>query len=65
MRRPLRAVLPAGVILLLVWVALLACQVATGSTSDISVVSRVLGLITSIIVIVTGVIYRRDLSPER
>lgn len=65
MRRPLRAVLPAGVILLVVWVALLACQVATGSTSDISVVSRVLGLITSIIVIVTGVIYRRDLSPER
>ena len=65
MRRPLRAVLPAGVILLVVWVALLACQVATGSTSDISVVSRVLGLITSIIVIVIGVIYRRDLSPER
>ena len=63
-RRVLRSILPVGVMLLVVWVALLVWQVAAGSTSDISVVSKILGLITSITLIVTGVMYRRELPPE-
>jgi hypothetical protein len=60
-RRLLWAVFPAGVVLLITWIVLIAARVATGASHEISVVSAILGLITALILIVTGLNYRRAL----
>lgn len=60
----LRAVLPLGVILLVLWIANMVWQLADGRADGISIVSAVLGLATSLILIVTGREYRRRLPPE-
>ena len=60
----LRAVLPLGVILLVVWVANMVWQLADGHVDGIRLASAVLGLATSVILIVTGREYRQRLPPE-
>lgn len=60
----LRAVLPLGVILLVLWVASMVWQIADGRADAIRIVSAVLGLATSLILIVTGREYRRRLPPR-
>ena len=64
-RRALRAVLPIGIVLLVLWLARIAWDVASGGPSGMSVATTVLGLINAVILIVTGVMYRRELPPER
>ena len=46
--RLLRALLPAGALLLVLWVAFGPWAIATGATADLSIVSMALGLITSL-----------------
>ena len=60
----LRAVLPLGVILLILWFASLVLQIADGDADGIRLASGVLGLATSVILIVTGLDYRRRLPPS-
>jgi hypothetical protein len=60
----LRAVLPLGVILLVLWIATIVWQIATDGPDAISIASAVLGSATSVILIVTGRDYRRHLPPE-
>lgn len=66
-RRVLRAVLPIGVVLLITWIVLFVVEVAIGDLGrqgGISIVSAVLGLLTSLTLIVSGIHYRRALGPE-
>jgi hypothetical protein len=59
-RRVLRAVMPAGILLLLVWVVWVGLPFVMGTQrTDISVGSAVIGLVTSLILIATGRHYRR------
>lgn len=60
----LRAVLPLGVILLVLWIATMVWQMVDGDVDGIRIASAVLGLATSLILIVTGREYRRRLPPE-
>ena len=60
----LRSVLPLGVILLVLWVATMVWQLADGQVDGLRLSSAVLGLATSVILIVTGREYRRRLPPE-
>ena len=60
----LRAVLPLGVILLVLWIATMLWQIADGQVDGIRLASAVLGIATSVILIVTGREYRRRLPPE-
>ena len=57
----LRSVLPLGVILLVLWIATVVWQVADGQVDGLRLSSAVLGLATSVILIVTGREYRRRL----
>ena len=61
--RILRAVLPIGVAMLLVWVVWFVVAVGL-PPSDIGMgwVSALAGLVTSLVLIVTGYLYRRDLD---
>ena len=60
----LRSVLPLGVILLVLWIATMVWQLADGQVDGLRLSSGVLGLATSVILIVTGREYRRRLPPE-
>jgi hypothetical protein len=60
----LRSVLPLGVILLVLWIAIMVWQLADGQVDGLRLSSGVLGLATSVILIVTGREYRRRLPPE-
>ena len=60
----LRSVLPLGVILLVLWIATMVWQLADGQVDGLRLSSAVLGLATSVILIVTGREYRRRLPPE-
>lgn len=64
-RRLLRAILPIGLILLALWIARIVWGIVTAETFGISVASTVLGLINAVILVVTGIIYRRELPPEK
>ena len=55
----LRSVLPLGVILLVLWIATMVWQLADGLVDGLRLWSAVLGLATSVILIVTGREYRR------
>jgi len=59
----LRSVLPLGVILLVLWIATMVWQLADGQVDGLRLWSAVLGLATSVILIVTGREYRRRLPP--
>ena len=60
----LRSVMPLGVILLVLWIATMVWQLADGQVDGLRLWSAVLGLATSVILIVTGREYRRRLPPE-
>ena len=60
----LRSVLPLGVILLVLWIATMVWQLADGQVDGLRLWSAVLGLATSVILIVTGREYRRRLPPK-
>jgi membrane associated rhomboid family serine protease len=62
-RRILRAVLPGGVILLVVWVVYVVAALVIGSQQfGLTIVQAVFGLLTSLILIVTGYQYRKHLG---
>ena len=62
-RRILRAVLPAGVVLLVVWFVYVGVAlVIGGEQSGFASVRTVFGLVTSLILIVTGYQYRKHLD---
>jgi hypothetical protein len=62
-RRILRAVLPTGVVLLVVWFAYVGVVLVVGAElSGLSIVQAVFGLLTSLILIVTGYQYRKHLG---
>ena len=62
-RRLLRAVLPAGVVLLVVWFAYVGVVLVVGAErSGLSIVQAVFGLLTSLILIVSGYQYRKHLG---
>ena len=66
-RRVLRAVLPIGVVLLITWIVWFAVEIAIsddGRQGGLSVASAALGLLTSLMLIVSGIHYRRALGPE-
>ena len=56
-RRILSAIFPIGVVLLVVWVIFHVAAIVVGD--ELSIVSAVLGLVSSVILIVTGWTYRR------
>lgn len=61
-RRILRAVLPAGVVFLVVWVIdVVAALVLGGAQVGLTIAQAVFGLLTSLILIVTGYQYRKHL----
>ena len=62
-RRILRAVLQTGVVLLVVWFAYVGVVLVVGAElSGLSIVQAVFGLLTSLILIVTGYQYRNHLG---
>jgi len=62
-RRILRAVLPAGVMLLVVWFVYVGgALVIGGEQSGFAIVWTVFGLVTSLILIVTGYQYRKHIG---
>lgn len=61
-RRILRALMPAGAILLLVWIAWVALALASGGVEAWWWITPILGVIVSVILIATGYNYRRTLS---
>jgi hypothetical protein len=66
MERILRAILPIGVGLLVVWLAWIGTALVVGiEEGGLGFASSVLGLVTSILLIVTGYQYRRDLDRRR
>lgn len=58
-RRVLLAMFPIGIVLLLVWVIFHVAAVAVGA--ELSIVSAVLGLLSSVILIANGWFQRRAL----
>ena len=61
-QRLLRAVLPIGIALLVTWIVWLVVEIAIGDTQrGFSWVSAALGLATSLILIASGISYRRAL----
>jgi hypothetical protein len=61
-RRLLRAILPAGFVLLFVWLAfMVAALVGGGELFGLTIVQAVFGLLTSLILIVSGYYYRMHL----
>ena len=62
-RRTLRLVLPAGVVLLIVWVIdMAAALVLGGEQVGLTIAQAVFGLLTSLILIVSGYQYRKHLG---
>ena len=60
--RLLRATLPIGVVLLLAWIAFLAANLVIGTEKvGLGLAPAVLGLITSLVLIVAGYRYRGDI----
>jgi len=63
--RVLRATLPIGIVLLVAWVVWLAIEIARDDApSGLSIVSALLGLLTSLVLIVSGIRYRRALRRQ-
>ena len=61
--RFLRAILPAGIVLLASWaVMVVAALVIGGPVFSLSLGTAILGLVTSVCLIVSGSFYRRDLD---
>lgn len=60
-RRILRAVLPGGVLLLILWVAWVSLALIGGNDFGIGWASAAMGLVTSLVLIASGYAYRRDL----
>jgi len=61
-QRLLRAILPIGIALLVAWIVWLVIEIAIGDTQrGFSWVSAALGLATSLILIASGISYRRAL----
>ena len=65
-RRVLLAILPTGIALLIAWAVWLVVVVAIGDGTQrgMSIVSGILGLVTSLTLIVSGVSYRRALRRQ-
>jgi hypothetical protein len=62
-RRVLRGTLPGGVLLLVAWLVWLALPAVVGETrTDFTFPQGIFGLVTALIMIVTGYGYRRDLA---
>jgi hypothetical protein len=62
-KRILRATLPIGIVLLIVWLAWVVVEFAVGDTQRGSWwVSAAIGLATCVILIASGVYYRRALG---
>lgn len=62
-RRILRAVLPIGVLLLIVWVARVSLALIIGGKDfGFGWVSAVMSLVTSLVLIASGYAYRRNLA---
>ena len=62
-QRILRAVLPAGVVLLVIWlVDVAAALVIGGEQVRLTIAQAVFGLLTSLILIVSGYQYRKHLA---
>ena len=63
-QRFLCAILPIGIVLLVTWVVWFVVQIVLGDASrGVSIVSAVLGLLSSLTLIVSGFHYRR--APRR
>lgn len=63
MERLLRAVLPIGIGLLVVWLVWVGAALVVGVEEfGLGFASAVLGLVTSILLVVTGYLSRRDLD---
>jgi hypothetical protein len=65
-QRVLRAILPIGIALLITWAAWLVVAIAIGDDTQrgFSIVSAILGLVTSLVLIVSGRYYRRALRRQ-
>ena len=64
-QRVLWATLPIGIVLLVTWVVWLAVEIALGDTQrGFSIVPALLGLLTSLTLIVSGLHYRRALRRQ-
>lgn len=64
-QRVLWAILPIGIVLFVTWVVWLVVEIALGDTQrGFSIVSAVLGLLTSLTLIASGLQYRRALRRE-
>ena len=62
-RRILRWTLPAGLVLLGLWVVWVAIGLANGILgTEIGWVSAAMGLLSSVVLIAAGVLYRRELA---
>jgi membrane associated rhomboid family serine protease len=61
-RRILWVVLPAGILLLILWVAWAALALIGGEDLGIGWASAAMGLVTSLVLIASGYAYRRDLG---
>jgi hypothetical protein len=60
--RFLWAILPIGIVLLIAWILWLVVSIAVGDTQrGFSVASGILGLVTSLVLIISGRNYRRAL----
>jgi hypothetical protein len=61
-QRFLRATLPIGIVLTMVWVVLLVVDIAIGDAQHgFSIATAILGLVSSLALIVSGLHYRRGL----
>lgn len=64
-QRVLWAILPIGIVLSVTWVLRLVVEIALGDTQrGLSIASAVLGLFTSLTLIVSGLHYRRALRRQ-
>jgi hypothetical protein len=60
-RTILRAIMPLGIVLLIAWVAWLGVLLVTGA-EIVPALSGAFGIATSLMLIWSGVLYRRDLG---
>jgi hypothetical protein len=61
-RRLLLATMPIGLVMLALWIAWTAVALASGGIQAWWLGTPILGLVTSLVLIVSGYLYRRDLS---
>jgi hypothetical protein len=64
--RLLRATLPIGLVLLVGWLVWIGMPFVMGAQrSDVTVAQAVVGLVTSLVLVITGYGYRRAMPPAR